>query len=279
MVKIRLQRRGRRKKPFYHIVIADARAPRDGRFIEKVGTYNPMTAPATIDLDREKAFDWLMKGAQPTDTVRVILRANGVMYRKHLARGVQKGALTQEEADAKLAEWLEKKEAGLSARFAETERLRAEERRKIAGTAPKIETPEEVEAAAAATAEAEAATAEPIADAVEDRDVDVADSPSESAPDGQDAAAAAEALEDAASPAAENAEGAVNKGDTDLQSAVDVADNNAAPAPEPQAVVDADAVENAATEPALAEATVTTDEGVASTEHQVAADGKTDVPA
>ena len=268
MVKIRLQRRGRRKQPFYHIVIADARAPRDGRFIEKVGTYNPMTAPATIDLDREKAFDWLMKGAQPTDTVRVILRANGVMYRKHLARGVQKGALTQEQADAKLAEWLEKKEAGLSERFAETERQRAEERRKVAGTAPKIETPEEVEAAA-----------EPIADAVEDRDVDVADTPSESAPEGQDAAAAAEALEDAASPKAENAEGAVNKGDTDLQSAVDTAANNAEPAPEPQDVVDADAVENAATEPALAEATVTTDESPASTEKQAANDGKTDVPA
>ena len=84
--KIRLARGGSKKRPFYSIVAADTRAPRDGRFIEKIGTYNPMTAPATIDLDRDQAFDWLMKGAQPTDTVRVILRANGVMYRKHLAR-------------------------------------------------------------------------------------------------------------------------------------------------------------------------------------------------
>ena len=92
-VKIRLQRRGRKKAPFYHIVIADARAPRDGKFIQKIGTYNPMTVPATINLDREEAFDWLMKGAQPTDTARAILRYKGVMYRKHLQRGVSKGAL------------------------------------------------------------------------------------------------------------------------------------------------------------------------------------------
>ncbi|MEO1714380.1 MAG: 30S ribosomal protein S16, partial [Bacteroidota bacterium] len=98
-VKIRLQRRGRKKAPFYHIVVADSRAPRDGKFIEKVGTYNPLTKPATIDLDRDLAFDWLMKGAQPTDTVRAILRFKGVLYKKHLYRGVKKGALTQEEAE------------------------------------------------------------------------------------------------------------------------------------------------------------------------------------
>ena len=78
-VKIRLQRRGRRKQPFYHIVVADGRAPRDGRFIEKIGIYNPMTVPATIDLDRDRAYDWLMKGAQPTDTARAILRFKGVL--------------------------------------------------------------------------------------------------------------------------------------------------------------------------------------------------------
>lgn len=265
MVKIRLQRRGRRKKPFYHIVIADARAPRDGRFIEKVGTYNPMTAPATIDLDREKAFDWLMKGAQPTDTVRVILRANGVMYRKHLARGVQKGALTQEQADAKLTEWLEKKEAGLSERFAETERQRAEERRKIAGTAPKIVEPEP---------EPEV---EPVADAIVP-DASTTEAAIADNPEGQDAAAAADALEDAASPKAENAEGAVNKGDTDLQSAVDTAENNAAETPQPQEVVN-DAEKNAATEPVVEGAAVTTDQSPAATEHQEKTDAKTDVPA
>ncbi|MCL4163192.1 UNVERIFIED_CONTAM: hypothetical protein GTU68_037134, partial [Idotea baltica] len=110
-VKIRLQRHGRRKRPLYHIVIADARAPRDGRFIEKIGTYNPMTKPATILLDVDQAYDWLSKGAQPTDTVRAILRFKGVMYKKHLMRGVKKGAMTVEQADEKLAKWIADKEA------------------------------------------------------------------------------------------------------------------------------------------------------------------------
>ncbi len=100
-VKIRLQRHGRTRAPFYHIVIADSRSPRDGKFIEKIGTYNPITIPATIVLDRDKAFDWLEKGAQPTDTVTAILRFKGVMYRKHLARGVKKGAMTAEQATEK----------------------------------------------------------------------------------------------------------------------------------------------------------------------------------
>ena len=119
-VKIRLQRRGRRKKPFYHIVVADARAPRDGRFIEKIGTYNPMTKPAIIDLDRDKAYDWLMKGAQPTDTARAILRFKGVLYKKHLMRGVQKGALSEEAAEAKYQAWISEKEAKVEARIAKT---------------------------------------------------------------------------------------------------------------------------------------------------------------
>lgn len=115
-VKIRLQRKGRKKRPFYHIVVADARAPRDGRFISKLGTYNPMTKPATIDIDREEAYEWLMKGAQPTDTVRAILRFKGVLYRKHLMRGVQKEALTQEEADTKWQAWIDAKEEKVIAR-------------------------------------------------------------------------------------------------------------------------------------------------------------------
>ena len=106
-VKIRLARRGRKKNPFYHIVVADARAPRDGKFIEKIGSYNPQTVPATIELDRDKAYDWLGKGAQPTDTVNAILKFKGVLYKKHLNRGVSKGALTQEEADKKLSEWID----------------------------------------------------------------------------------------------------------------------------------------------------------------------------
>jgi small subunit ribosomal protein S16 len=115
-VKIRLQRKGRKQRPFYHIVVADARAPRDGKFISKLGTYNPMTKPATIDINREEAYEWLMKGAQPTDTVRAILRFKGVMYRKHLMRGVAKEALTQEEADQKWQEWIDSKEAKVTER-------------------------------------------------------------------------------------------------------------------------------------------------------------------
>lgn len=115
-VKIRLQRRGRRKKPFYHIVVADARAPRDGKFIEKLGVYNPMTSPATIDIDRDRAFKWLLNGAQPTDTARAILRFKGVLYMKHLHRGVRKGAFTEEQAEKMFQEWLSDKEARVKAR-------------------------------------------------------------------------------------------------------------------------------------------------------------------
>ena len=123
-VKIRLARRGRRKQPFYHIVVADARAPRDGKFIEKIGSYNPMTKPATIDLDREKAFDWLMKGAQPTHTARAILKFKGVFYKKHLMRGVAKGALTEESAEQMYTQWIEAKEAMVAQRVEESKKER-----------------------------------------------------------------------------------------------------------------------------------------------------------
>ena len=107
--KIRLQRFGKKGKPFYHVVVADARAPRDGKFIERLGSYNPNTNPATIDINFEKALDWVNKGAQPTDTCRAILSYKGVMYKKHLEGGVKKGALTAEQAEAKFAQWLESK--------------------------------------------------------------------------------------------------------------------------------------------------------------------------
>ena len=110
-VKIRLARRGRKKLATYDVVVADARAPRDGRFIEKIGTYNPLTVPATIDLNDDKAFQWLMNGAQPTDTLKTVLSDRGIMLRKHLQIGVIKGALTQEQADSKLSDWKTSKEA------------------------------------------------------------------------------------------------------------------------------------------------------------------------
>lgn len=110
-VKIRLARRGRKKRAMYDVVVADSRAPRDGRFIEKIGTYNPNTNPATIDVDDNKAFDWVMKGAQPTDTVKAMLSYRGIMLKKHLQIGVIKGAMTQEEADKKFEAWLKEKES------------------------------------------------------------------------------------------------------------------------------------------------------------------------
>ena len=110
-VKIRLQRHGRKQNPYYKIVIADARSPRDGKYIERLGFYNPMTVPATIEIDRDKALDWLNKGAQPTDTVRAILRYKGVMFKKHLLRGVAKGAMTLEVAEAKWQEFIQEKDS------------------------------------------------------------------------------------------------------------------------------------------------------------------------
>jgi small subunit ribosomal protein S16 len=112
--KIRLQRHGKKGKPFYYIVVADARAPRDGRFIERIGSYNPNTNPATIDINFDKTFEWVSNGAQPTDTCRAILSYKGVLYKKHLAGGVKKGALTQEQADAKFAAWLEQKDGKIT---------------------------------------------------------------------------------------------------------------------------------------------------------------------
>jgi small subunit ribosomal protein S16 len=117
MVKMRLARRGRKKLAIFDIVVANASSPRDGRFIEKLGIYNPNTNPATIEFDEEKAFDWLMKGVQPTDTVRRILSYKGVLLRKHLQVGVNKGAISQEQADAKLAAWKAEKNAQIQAKI------------------------------------------------------------------------------------------------------------------------------------------------------------------
>lgn len=108
---MRLQRHGSKKRPFYFIVIADARAPRDGKFIQKLGTYNPLTVPATVQLDRQKALDWLHKGAQPTDTVRRILSFKGVLYLKHLLRGVQLGLFDEATAMEKFQVWHTEHEA------------------------------------------------------------------------------------------------------------------------------------------------------------------------
>ncbi len=115
-VKIRLQRHGKKGKPFYWIVAADARAKRDGKYLEKIGTYNPNVNPAEINLDVDGAVKWLQNGAQPTDTAKAILSYKGAMLKNHLVGGVRKGALTEEQAEAKFTAWLEEKEAKISAK-------------------------------------------------------------------------------------------------------------------------------------------------------------------
>jgi small subunit ribosomal protein S16 len=117
--RIRLQRFGKKGQAFYHIVIADGRAPRDGKFIEKIGTYNPLTIPATIDIDIDKALSWLQKGASPSDTAKAILSYKGVLYKNHLAKGIAKGALTQEAADAKFELWLTEKQAKIAGKISQ----------------------------------------------------------------------------------------------------------------------------------------------------------------
>ncbi|NJN24671.1 MAG: 30S ribosomal protein S16 [Cyclobacteriaceae bacterium] len=174
-VKIRLTRRGRKKRVNYDVIVADSRSPRDGRLIEKLGTYNPLSNPATIVLNEEKTLDWLLKGAQPTDTVKRILSYKGIMLKKHLQIGVLKGAITQEAADAKFEEWLKGKESAITSKVDSLARKKADEakarleaekkvneakaealrqKNKVAEPEPEVvETPEEAVAEAAETVE------------------------------------------------------------------------------------------------------------------------------
>jgi small subunit ribosomal protein S16 len=119
--KMRLQRKGKKGQPFYHIVIADGRAPRDGKYIERIGTYNPIARPAGIDLNFDRALYWLQTGAQPTETVRTLLSYKGILYKHHLLKGVKKGALTQEQADAKFDGWLKDKETKIAGKIQASE--------------------------------------------------------------------------------------------------------------------------------------------------------------
>ena len=194
-----MARKGRKRRAIYDIVVADARAPRDGRFIEKVGKYNPNTDPATIDLNEDRALKWVMDGAQPTDTVRAILSYRGVLLRKHLQVGVNKGAITQEEADKKYQAWLDEKtskiqqkrerlakEADKSAKERKEAEAKVKEAR-AAAIAEKNKVEEPVEEAPAAEATAEEAPAEeaPVAEAPAEEtpaeEAPVAEAPAEEA--------------------------------------------------------------------------------------------------
>ncbi len=161
--KIRLQRHGRKRKPFYHVVVADARAPRDGRIVEKLGTFNPNVEPPLVELNFDNAVKWVLDGATPTDTVRMILSKEGVMFKKHLQVGVNKGAIKQEDADKKFDAWKASKESADQSRLDGEAKDKASkiakaqaEREEVRAAAAKKQKEEE-EAALKATAEAEAA--------------------------------------------------------------------------------------------------------------------------
>lgn len=232
-VKIRLARRGRKKQAIYDVVVADARAPRDGRFIEKLGTYNPNTNPASININNERALTWLLNGAQPTDTVKAMLSYRGVMLKKHLQIGVLKGAISQEQADAKFNAWLSEKDtkiegkkdqlaaakadarkAALAAETAKNQAridaIKAREAAAVVAAEPAVEEVEEetpaaeapvVEEETAAAPEVEATSAEePVVEAAEEVEAPAAE---ETAPTVE---AAAEDTTSAEAPAADTAD-------------------------------------------------------------------------
>lgn len=177
-VKIRLAKKGRRKLAIFDIVVADSKAPRDGKFIEKLGVYNPTTHPATVELNVEGAFQWVMKGAQATDTVSSILQKKGILFRKHLQIGVNKGAITQEQADKKLADWLKAKEAAVEKAKADLSNKKASDKKS------RLEAESKANEAKAEKVKAKKIVAEnPVAAA------DLADAPAEEAPASDESAA------------------------------------------------------------------------------------------
>ena len=169
-VKIRLARRGRKKQAIYDVVVADARAPRDGRFIEKLGTYNPNTNPASININNERALTWLLNGAQPTDTVKAMLSYRGVMLKKHLQIGVLKGAISQEQADAKFNAWVSEKDTKIEGKKDQLAAAKADARKaalaaETAKNQARIDAIKAREAAAVVAAEPAVEEETPVAEA------------------------------------------------------------------------------------------------------------------
>ncbi len=185
--KIRLQRHGKKGKPFYYVVVADSRAPRDGKFIERIGSYNPNTAPATIDLNFDRALDWVNKGAQPTDTTRAILSHKGVLYKKHLQGGVKKGAFDEATAEARFQEWLSAKEGRIESEKENLAKSVAEAKQAALAAEAKKKAEKEAEIQAKNTPPAEEAEEETAAEA--DADAPVAEATEEApAADGENPA-------------------------------------------------------------------------------------------
>jgi small subunit ribosomal protein S16 len=174
-VKIRLQRHGKKGKPFFWIIAADSRTRRDGKFLEKLGIYNPNTNPATIELDVDSSVKWLQNGAQPTDTARAILSYKGVLLKNHLAGGVRKGALTEEQAEEKFNAWVEEKEGKVEAKKENLTKEQEAAKAKALEAEKEVNAKREAEAAAAAQPEVEETTEDQEAAAANEVDAATAE--------------------------------------------------------------------------------------------------------
>ena len=230
-VKIRLARRGRKKQAIYDVVVADARAPRDGRFIEKLGTYNPNTNPASININNERALTWLLNGAQPTDTVKAMLSYRGVMLKKHLQIGVLKGAISQEQADAKFNAWVSEKDTKIEGKKDQLATAKADAR-KAALAAETAKNQARIDAIKAREAAALAAAA-PAVEEVETPAAEVEETPEVEAPAVEvEETPVVEAAEEVEAPAAEETAPAVEAAAEDTTSsdapAADTADAGSA---------------------------------------------------
>ena len=234
-VKIRLARRGRKKQAIYDVVVADARAPRDGRFIEKLGTYNPNTNPASININNERALTWLLNGAQPTDTVKAMLSYRGVMLKKHLQIGVLKGAISQEQADAKFNAWLSEKDTKIEGKKDQLAAAKADAR-KAALAAETAKNQARIDAIKAREAAAVVA-AEPAVEEVEEEtpaaEAPVVEEETAAAPEVEATSAeepVVEAAEEVEAPAAEETAPAAEEAPVADAPAADAADAGAADA-------------------------------------------------
>ncbi len=166
-VKIRLQRHGKKGKPFYWIIAADSRAKRDGKYLDKIGIYNPNTNPATIELDVDGAVKWLQNGAQPTDTARAILSYKGALLKNHLVGGVRKGALTEEQAEEKFKTWLEEKEGAVSSKEESLSKAQEDAKKKALDAEKEVNAKRMAASAEAETAAAEVEATEEVAEGTE----------------------------------------------------------------------------------------------------------------
>ena len=241
-VKIRLQRHGKKGKPFYWVVAADARSKRDGRYLEKLGTYNPNTNPATLKIDVDSAVNWLQNGAQPTDTARNLLSEVGAMLKNHLVNGVHKGALKEEDVETKFEAWLADKASRNSVNIEKLSKAKADEKAKILAAEKEISEKRKADAEAA-IAEEEAAAAAAVEEAAPEADAE------EAAPEADAEEAAPEAAAEEAAPEADAEE-----------AAPEAAAEEAAPEAAAEEAAPEAAVEEAAPEAAVEEAAPEADE-------------------